>query len=131
MKTKSQRIPITLHRSAGVKYCDNEPLTFGVPFADGVLPADVPIRAVTADGRELPIQTSCMTTWNKDLRFVKWLLVDTQCDPSHDVIHLEYDAESAALEHAFEDTPPLTATAKCASGNGSAAPSATSKRARG
>ena len=81
-----------------MRYSDNESLTFGVPFADGVLPAGASVRAVTGNGRDIPIQTDCMTTWHKDLRFVKWLLVDMQADAAG-------DGETAWLEYAPADGP--------------------------
>ena len=56
------------------------PITFGIPFGDGVLERGTPVGIVDADGRALPVQTQCLTTWNKDGRFVKWLLVDMQAE---------------------------------------------------
>ena len=77
------RIPIRLAGETGARYA-NEPLTFGVPFADGAFPAGTELRAVTADGRELPLQTAEVTTWKPDLKHVKWLLADLQADPARD-----------------------------------------------
>ena len=57
-----------------------EPLTFGVPFAEGALELAAAIRVTGPDGRPLPAQTDCLTTWRKDRRHVKWLLVDVQAD---------------------------------------------------
>ena len=56
---------------------DRAPVTFGVPFADGVLEAGTPIRLRDATGKVLPVQTRCLATWQPDRRFVKWLLADT------------------------------------------------------
>ena len=83
MNPNYKRIPIKLVGETGVRY-SNEPLTFGVPFAEGAFPAGTALRAVTADGRQLPMQTSITTTWKKDLQHVKWLLADLQADPSRD-----------------------------------------------
>jgi hypothetical protein len=77
------RIPIRLAGETGVRYT-NEPLTFGVPFADCEFPAGTALRVVTSDGRQLPLQTSIMTTWKKDLQHVKWILADLQSDPRRD-----------------------------------------------
>lgn len=77
------KIPVRLAGELGVRY-SHEPLTFGVPFAEGAFPACSTLRAVTADGRELPVQTSITTTWKKDLQHVKWLLADLQADPRRD-----------------------------------------------
>ena len=57
-----------------------EPLTFGVPFADGALERTQAIRVTGPDGHPIPAQTDCLTTWRKDGRHVKWLLVDVQAD---------------------------------------------------
>ena len=57
-----------------------EPLTFGVPFPDGALERTQAVRVAGPDGRPVPAQTDCLTTWRKDGRHVKWLLVDVQAD---------------------------------------------------
>ncbi len=77
------RIPIHIVGEPGVGY-GLEPLTFGVPFAEGALPSGTRLRCVTADGRELPLQTAEVTTWKKDLKHVKWLLADLQADHARD-----------------------------------------------
>jgi len=46
MKTNEKRIPIKLSGECGVRY-GNEPLTFGVPFAEGDFPVGARLRAVT------------------------------------------------------------------------------------
>ena len=56
---------------------DRAPVTFGVPFAEGVLERGTPIRLRDAAGKVLPGQTRCLATWQPDRRFVKWLLADT------------------------------------------------------
>ena len=76
-------IPVRLAGEPGVRY-GREPLTFGVPFADGAFPVGTALRCVTVDGRELPLQTAVMTTWKPDLKHVKWLLADLQADPARD-----------------------------------------------
>lgn len=83
MSESTFRIPIRLAGEPGMHYA-TEPLTFGVPFAEGMFPAGSTLRCVTADGRELPLQTSVMTTWKPDLKHVKWLLADLQADPGRD-----------------------------------------------
>jgi len=82
MSTRLKRIPIKLAGEPGVRY-SNEPLTFGLPFAEGDFPSGTALRAFAADGRPLPVQTAEMATWKNDLRDVKWLLVDLQADPAH------------------------------------------------
>ena len=71
-----QHFRVRVHGAAGVDY-DSAPVTFGVPFADGVLEAGTPIRLRDATGKVLPVQTRCLATWQPDRRFVKWLLADT------------------------------------------------------
>jgi hypothetical protein len=56
------------------------PVTFGVPFADGELKKGAFIRLVDENGTPMPVQTQCLTTWDRDLAYVKWLLVDAQVD---------------------------------------------------
>ena len=51
-----------------------------MPFADGALERAQAIRVTGPDGRPIPAQTDCLTTWRKDGRHVKWLLVDVQAD---------------------------------------------------
>jgi len=50
MKSTHNRIPINLAGDPGIRY-SAEPLTFGVPFAEGTFPAGSTLRCVTADGR--------------------------------------------------------------------------------
>jgi len=99
MNRDMQRIPVRLSGEPGVRY-RHEPLTFGVPFADGSFPAGTALRCVTADGRELPLQTAEVTTWKPDLKHVKWLLVDVQADPAvvGETVFLEYPAAAASPE---------------------------------
>ena len=82
-QTAAFRIPVRIAGEPGVDY-SLEPLTFGVPFAEGAFTAGAALRCVTADGRELPLQTAAVTTWKPDLRDVKWLLADVQVDPVRD-----------------------------------------------
>jgi len=70
-----QTIPVTLHgrgASAGIDW----PLTFGVPFPDGVLQGDATIRLVDAGGKEVPIQIRTTAKWLSGS--TRWVLIDTQ-----------------------------------------------------
>ena len=58
--------------------CQREPITVGVPFAEGALTDASSVRIVSADGSDVPVQTSCMATWRPDGDAIKWLLVDLQ-----------------------------------------------------
>lgn len=74
-----KKIKLKLLGCEGVRY-EGCPLTFGVPFADGDLERGAPVRVVDEDGKVLPTQTECLSTWHRDLKYVKWLLVDIQAD---------------------------------------------------
>lgn len=54
------------------------PLTHGCPFPQGVLKDPGSVRLTTAEGDELPLQTSVLATWPDGS--VKWLLLDAQVD---------------------------------------------------
>ena len=79
MSEQIKRIKLSVEEPAGV---DRHawPITQGVPFAEGELERGAPVRMVDTDGRVLPTQSTCLATWSKDLKYVKWLLVDFQCD---------------------------------------------------
>ncbi len=79
MADKIKRIPLTVENAGGVER-KGWPITQGVPFADGDLKKGASVRVVDASGKTLPTQSSSMATWNKDLKYVKWLLVDFQAD---------------------------------------------------
>ena len=74
-----RRIRLTIENAGGG---DRKawPITQGVPFADGDLERGAPVRVVDASGKALATQASSLATWNKDLKYVKWLLVDFQAD---------------------------------------------------
>lgn len=74
-----KRIPLKIENIGGVSR-KAWPITQGVPFADGELPPGAPVWVVDTDGRILPTQSSTLATWDKDMKYVKWLLVDFQCD---------------------------------------------------
>ena len=69
-----KRIQLKLSGAEGISY-QAYPLTFGVPFKDGDLKKETTVRVVDESGETLPIQTQCLTTWNSDQAFIKWLLV--------------------------------------------------------
>ncbi len=79
MSKKTNRIKLTIENPGGVER-KAWPITQGVPFADGDLERGSPVRAVGPDGKALPTQATCLATWNRDLKYVKWLLVDFQAD---------------------------------------------------
>lgn len=69
------------------------PITQGIPFPDGQLEKGQAVRIVDKEGKILPVQSSCLTTWQEDQKYVKWLLVDFQCDlpgNSKQEVWLEY-----------------------------------------
>ena len=84
---------------SGIRNLDymSYPVIFGIPFSDGILANETPVRLVDRSGRALPTQIQPLAFWNKDLKFVKWLLVDIQVDAfdgEHELI-LEYPATEA------------------------------------
>ena len=76
---QARKILLNVSGGDGVNYTA-WPVTFGVPFSDGDLQRGTPVRLVDEDGQTLPVQTKCLTTWNKDLKYARWLLIDTQTD---------------------------------------------------
>src|SRR6266508_3406935 len=74
-----KRVRLTVENAANVAR-KAWPVTQGVPFADRELERGAPVRIVESDGRVLPTQAIYLATWNPDLKYVKWLLVDFQCD---------------------------------------------------
>ena len=71
------RIPLRLNGGAHTTY-RNWPLTQGIPFADGELPAGTPVRVVDAAGQPQPTQQQTLTTWRADGEHIRWLLIDAQ-----------------------------------------------------
>lgn len=57
-------------------------LTQGVPFAEGQLENDAPVRVVGESGMAFPTQATTLATWRPDMRYVKWLLIDAQLPAS-------------------------------------------------
>ena len=83
MSKEIKRIKLTIENPGGVDR-KSWPITQGVPFGDGDLERGSPVRAVGPDGKALPTQATCLATWNRDLKYVKWLLVDFQADLGSD-----------------------------------------------
>ena len=103
MSKEIKRIKLTIENPGGV---DRKawPITQGVPFAEGDLERGSPVRAVRPDGEALPTQATCLATWNRDMKYVKWLLVDFQADLEADKTgeyFLEYGpgVKAVAPEH--------------------------------
>ena len=69
-----KQIQLDVDEPAGVDRT-SQPVTQGVPFAEGDLERGAPVRLVDEAGAALPLQTACLTTWRSDLRHVKWLLL--------------------------------------------------------
>ena len=74
-------IPLRAYETGGVDR-KGWPVTQGVPFPDGELPCGAAVCVVDEDGTRLPTQSIALTTWDPDFAWVKWLLVDFQCDLS-------------------------------------------------
>ena len=89
---KIKRITLSVEETGGA---DRQawPVTQGIPFAQGDLPHGASVRVVTDAGESLPSQTACLAKWDKDSKFVKWLLLDTQVDLAAGesrMVYLEY-----------------------------------------
>lgn len=87
-----KRIKLSVDEPAGVAR-RAWPIRRGIPFFDGELPRNAPVRIVSEKGQTLPTQSLSLTTWADDLKFVKWLLVDFQIDlepGSERTVYLEY-----------------------------------------
>lgn len=72
-------IPLCISGDQSVHY-KAWPVTQGIPFADGVLESHAPVRVLDENGMPLSTQSRCLATWNKDMKYVKWLLIDFQVD---------------------------------------------------
>jgi len=96
------RITLKISGGDGVTY-ESWPITQGIPFADGALERGTPVRVIDSDGNLYPTQASSLTTWNKDLQYVRWLLVDFQAD------YAQGDDRQFFLEYGPEAVPPQPA----------------------
>jgi len=97
---KRKRIPLKLSGGGGVTY-KIWPVTFGIPFADGELERGAPVQIINEKGQALPTQAKCLATWDKDLKYVRWLLVDFQTNFAPDQKHKLF------LEYGKEIKPPM------------------------
>ena len=106
MAEESPRIRVRVAGAPGVDY-DRSPVTFGLPFADGMLERGAPIRLLDSGGAVLPVQARCLATWKPDRRFVKWLLVDTVA------------SWREAARRSWRSSVPVLLRTRCRIGNGS------------
>lgn len=54
---------------------EGAPLVFGIPFPRGVLHSPDQVRLLTPEGREIPCQTTEVTTWEPADPSIKWLWI--------------------------------------------------------
>lgn len=80
------RVDLSVCRGDEVEYNDT-PVSFGIPFPEGELHRDDPIRLVDNQNGPIPIQTESLTTWTQEGEYVKWLLVDAQISSGPDTAH--------------------------------------------
>ena len=102
------RIKLTIENAGDIER-KNWPITQGIPFAEGELERGAAVRVVDRDGEILPTQSTCLATWSKELKYVKWLLVDFQCNLAAGQtkeIFLEY-GKDVELQHPRQ---PVTVT---------------------
>ena len=69
------QVPLIVEERAGIARHD-EPVTLGVPFAEGALQPTTPVRVVNAAGEPVDAQFRPMATW--DDGSIKWLKSDFQ-----------------------------------------------------
>ena len=79
MSRPTKRVELVVENAGGVKR-SAWPITQGIPFADGELEPGAAVCVVDAEGRPFPTQSTCLATWSRDMKYVKWLLVDFQTD---------------------------------------------------
>ncbi|MBI4244501.1 MAG: glycoside hydrolase family 127 protein [Planctomycetes bacterium] len=87
-----KRIKLNIEEPGGIDRL-SWPITQGIPFPDKDLERGAPVRVVDRKGNILPVQSACLATWDKDLRYVKWLLLDFQIDlKAHEIseVFVEY-----------------------------------------
>jgi hypothetical protein len=100
----AERVEIRFNIPPGLEeYSGRQPVTFGVPFQQGVLEADHGLRIVDASGDAVPGQFEVAATWTADGNDVRWLLIDCLADIRSGVAQpafLEFgpDVPEAAIE---------------------------------
>lgn len=85
-------IPIAVDEPVGRNW-QSFPVSVGVPFPHATLDSAERVRLVDSRGREMPAQVKVSSTWGKDGRDVRWLLVDFLADAVQNVggsYRLEY-----------------------------------------
>ena len=70
-----KRLPLVVHASASVPGGPS-PVSGGIPFPRGELAPTDNVRLFDDAGRELPLQTEVLATWDADRSSVQWLLLD-------------------------------------------------------
>ena len=72
-----KKIPLRVSGGKGLNY-RAWPVTQGIPFEEGDLEGGAAVRVVDDEGNPYPTQSSCLAAWDKDLKYVRWLLLDFQ-----------------------------------------------------
>ena len=95
-------VPLTITDRAGLNRI-NEPITFGVPFAQGVLDPDTVMR-VLSGGEPYPCQIQATSHWSDGS--VRWLLVDFQADvaASSDSVYALTDGGIDSIDNTLSAT---------------------------
>jgi len=76
-----ERVPIHFNVPDGLEqFSGVRPVTFGVPFPQGVLSTKGNWRVVDAAGEEASSQFEITATWTAERKFVRWLLVDVSAE---------------------------------------------------
>ncbi len=99
---------LSLQLDTGENFGTIFPVTQGIPFPNKELERGTPVRVVDKEKRPIPTQYTCLATWNNDLAYVKWLLVDFIPDTAkHNCqqLYLEYGAD---VKPEFPENPVFT-----------------------
>lgn len=103
----AQRVPIGFDVPTGLEsYTGLQPVTFGVPFPQGVLAVGDGLRVVDAKGAAVPCQFEVTGTWTAEGKHVRWLLVDTFADITDGnaaARFLEFGSDIKTIETAAEN----------------------------
>lgn len=77
----AEKVPVVFNLPDGLgDYTGKQPVTFGVPFARGVLKVGDGVRLVDGQGKALPAQFEVTSAWLPEKAHVRWLLVDAFAD---------------------------------------------------
>ena len=90
-------IPIIIEENQSIERI-HEPVTFGIPFPQGVLKNESQLELKDSSGEPLPLQTQAISKWIDNS--IKWLLIDTQISiPPNETKEIVLSTSNAAQDH--------------------------------